>query len=743
MEELRPPETPATAVHAPPPLVPQETPHQMTNVAYAAPNAAPATGGTDVPLQELELQPTPLQQIPAQAPAQALAQAAVPPAQTPLPPAPFAPAPLPPAPALLPPAPAPFPPAPAPFPPAPAPFPPAPVSLPSAQALHPPLPTYLSQSLALPLPVPLHMPAPLQMPLQMPPPRLLPPPLPPPVLLQPPQPVLSRPLPQAPPAQRFPPRPVQNTSARQTAGTASQHVVELAPPGAEQFQDDLNGKLGRANGNVYVRILGAPGAHDGQIMVRLKRKRFIVVDYASAGSRGTAPRCINAPCAKVGVPDLLFDSNPEEPASLYLRSGLCFTCQRNLNEKRRTQRKRKGETAADRGGDAAPAPTGRQGAGRPPKRPRYAEDAIVISGPPEGTKARGREGYDFPEIGEDTVAFVQAGLTEIEHMIATATVEGVDAEGIGAMHEAVEATYGSALHKLRAGLYLITQWKGSWDEQFASLKASAGEAGHLHHQHPGEVGHLHHQHQEVGDGSLLLGDAGGATAADVADLHSPLCMSAMHPTEEVPPLHAAGEHPIEESGHVHPIDDHGMHDHHPIEDHQQYHPNEVQPMGVDAMEEVHQAYLPEHSAEAHPIGEVQDYLPVEEHPMETEFQPMGEVGIQSTEGVETYNPGPESHAAGDQVEVQALHPAEIQALHPAELQTLQSADAQSFQSGDVQDLQPVGGLSFQSAARFPPPEVLSDHMQPLLNAATASAPLHGDSEMNAGGKSEEANTFIV
>lgn len=360
--------------------------------------------------------------------------------------------------------------------------------------------------------------------------------------------------------------------------SSSSHIVERAPPGAEAFQDDLNGRLGRANGNVYVRVPGVPSVHDGQIMVRLKRKRFIVIDYAAASTREGTPQCINSPCSKVGMPDLLFDSNPEEPASLYLRSGLCFTCQRNLNEKRRTQRKKKGEVAATNtngrndasntsNSNASSIPVQRGGGGRPSaKRPRYADpDDIVISGAPEGTKPRGQDGYDFPEIGEDIKAFVQAGLTEIEHMISTATVDGIDAEGIGAMHEAVEATYGSALLKLKAGLYLITQWKGSWDEQFAALKASvvATDGGHHHH-----VGHSHvpdeesqitvvqHHHPDEDGSGQQQPDL--SSSAGVVDLHSPLDMGAElhHPVEEEVP----GTIP-QSLHHHHPIEDVQMVDH--------------------------------------------------------------------------------------------------------------------------------------------------------------------------------------
>lgn len=48
----------------------------------------------------------------------------------------------------------------------------------------------------------------------------------------------------------------------------------------EEFAHDLEYKLGRANGNVFHRNPGVEGLHDGQIMVRLKKKRFIIIDYS-------------------------------------------------------------------------------------------------------------------------------------------------------------------------------------------------------------------------------------------------------------------------------------------------------------------------------------------------------------------------------------------------------------------------------------------------------------------------------
>ncbi len=91
----------------------------------------------------------------------------------------------------------------------------------------------------------------------------------------------------------------------------------------ESFSVDLEHNLGRANGNCYIRKPGIPTVHDGQIMVRLKKKRFIIIDYsiiptpADSACAAVTPHircpvgagqqeCTAANCSKVGVPVCLF-----------------------------------------------------------------------------------------------------------------------------------------------------------------------------------------------------------------------------------------------------------------------------------------------------------------------------------------------------------------------------------------------------------------------------------------------------
>lgn len=104
-------------------------------------------------------------------------------------------------------------------------------------------------------------------------------------------------------------------------------------------------KLGKANGNIYQLREGTADENSGVVMVRLKKKRYVVLDYTfvpteehiklaelnphseiQTGAGFTS--CTNSGCKRVGIPVLLYDSNPDETKSLYLRTGLCFECQR-------------------------------------------------------------------------------------------------------------------------------------------------------------------------------------------------------------------------------------------------------------------------------------------------------------------------------------------------------------------------------------------------------------------------------
>jgi ferredoxin-like protein FixX len=110
----------------------------------------------------------------------------------------------------------------------------------------------------------------------------------------------------------------------------------------EDFALDLE-NLGRANGNIYRRKQAVLGFHDGQVMIRLKKKRFIILDYtitpneADLAYAETNPhveipkgagrnKCKMDDCTKNGIPVKLYDSEPNEVSLECVR---CFGFRRN------------------------------------------------------------------------------------------------------------------------------------------------------------------------------------------------------------------------------------------------------------------------------------------------------------------------------------------------------------------------------------------------------------------------------
>jgi hypothetical protein len=396
-----------------------------------------------------------------------------------------------------------------------------------------------------------------------------------------------------------PPPPQAPSSHGGLGGGLVQVILPL-----EEFAEDLDCRLGRANGNIFHRRDGIENVHDGQVMVRLKKKRFIVIDYsiipteddlrmASVTPQISCPpgagqqKCVQAGCAKVGVPVLLYDSDPAEPPSLYLRSGLCFSCQRNLNEKRRTQRKRTSTGSATGGGGGTGSnhaamssseammlggspsmmmmtPGGINSNGMAssssmmmmgggggylhpfplmdssliyamgPGTKRFKlnngdntvielhSEAIILNKPPIDEEGRNaythRDGYGFPEIGVDLLSTCRDAATDTELLIqavssatttssteeeedaattaadlagvvaavAASTAEQEDvtaaqAAGVDAALTTTTTTTGSsgdisvlyekAMTSLSKSMYLLTQWKQSWDAAIAAAVA--------------------------------------------------------------------------------------------------------------------------------------------------------------------------------------------------------------------------------------------------------------------------------
>ena len=363
----------------------------------------------------------------------------------------------------------------------------------------------------------------------------------------------------------------------------------------EEFAEDLDLRLGRANGNIYQRQAGIDGMHDGQVMVRLKKKRFIVIDYGIApneqdlqaaamhpnisvplgagvakctGKIASEPGGPLVPCKKIGIPVLLYDSEPDQPASLYLRSGLCFSCQRNLNEKRRTQRKRPSERANHQAAQkvsanaqhsqaaflavhqngtvslGGPIPTststnlpgmqtvriggigtqanlvGAGTTGRVNATPHHrvlmavtnghkkiklahtnqplvlAPDAIILNGPPDNHSCKSvRGGHGFAEIGTDLNVEVHQSLQSTQTLLHSVNTPEMIQQGIPPpTPDEISRTYDQAFYSLSKSLYLLVQWKTSWD---AAIAAAMQQEAHNTNAQPHHSVHQHQQLQQL------------------------------------------------------------------------------------------------------------------------------------------------------------------------------------------------------------------------------------------------------
>jgi hypothetical protein len=185
---------------------------------------------------------------------------------------------------------------------------------------------------------------------------------------------------------------------------------------------------------------------------------------------------------------MLFDSDPDQPTSLYLRSGLCFTCQRLLNEKRRTQRKRKSD-AVDNGATQYTRvhqhPIDADGAVTAELQhlPSIADpynvtcekrftlngeilelnpDAIIINGPLDDTKHHG-PGYEYTEIGADLQKITQEVSNDTMQLTNTISSLNEIPHSNSAKNAQILSMYEKTFVSISKGIFLLNQWKISWD----------------------------------------------------------------------------------------------------------------------------------------------------------------------------------------------------------------------------------------------------------------------------------------
>jgi hypothetical protein len=67
----------------------------------------------------------------------------------------------------------------------------------------------------------------------------------------------------------------------------------------KQYIDDANRLLGQSNGKTYQRIPGIDQEHDGQVMVRLRKKRFVVLDYSFEPGEAELKAAANFPNVRI------------------------------------------------------------------------------------------------------------------------------------------------------------------------------------------------------------------------------------------------------------------------------------------------------------------------------------------------------------------------------------------------------------------------------------------------------------
>lgn len=165
------------------------------------------------------------------------------------------------------------------------------------------------------------------------------------------------------------------------------------------------------------------------------------------------------------------DSNPDEPTSLYLRSGLCFTCQRLLNEKRRTQRKRKSDVQGKPNSGSAADNFAQKRVRINGEIVDVHADAIILNGPFDGTKHHG-PGYEYPQIVMDLQKIGAAVTQETAELANTMSAIAGPPPHNSPEHVQIDALYNKTFHTISKGIFLLSELKTSFD---AAVTASIAE----------------------------------------------------------------------------------------------------------------------------------------------------------------------------------------------------------------------------------------------------------------------------
>lgn len=165
-------------------------------------------------------------------------------------------------------------------------------------------------------------------------------------------------------------------------------------------------------------------------------------------------------CSKVGVPVCLYDSDPLQPDPLYLRSGLCYSCQRNLNEDRRGKKRNQGTSISH-----SDSPNILYALGSGTKKLRIGkstiflkDDAIIINGKSQSWRTHS-DSYTYAEIGRDLVPLTQEALQETTRLVES-TPSLAEASPSRSSSE-IDALYDKAFQSMSKALFLLSEWKSS------------------------------------------------------------------------------------------------------------------------------------------------------------------------------------------------------------------------------------------------------------------------------------------
>jgi hypothetical protein len=192
------------------------------------------------------------------------------------------------------------------------------------------------------------------------------------------------------------------------------------------------------------------------------------------------------------------DTCATQAVSLYLRTGLCFECQRNLNETRRNDRKRGPKTpeaiaisteeALSEATAEENGPSLIYALAQSSKKfrlngstIRLNSDAIIINGAVQGTKPFG-EGYGFQEIGHDLHNCAQDAAQATERLLNAVACHP---DGGTARHGApspsgiddgdISVMYDTAFLAMNRSIFLLSQWKASWDVAIAAAHETVSD----------------------------------------------------------------------------------------------------------------------------------------------------------------------------------------------------------------------------------------------------------------------------